>query len=83
MVPLGDVAHLSGGSWRVVSSDTAAAAWFVTAPNHFELASSGQVIVHHVDSNYTIDGAVDLRFPSGRVAGAFQAEWISRAVFCG
>ena len=39
------LAHLSGGSWRVASGDTAAAAWYFSGPNEFEIASAGRVAV--------------------------------------
>lgn len=77
------LAHLSGGSWRIVNSDTAAAALYISAPNQFEAASGGGVTVHRVGADFTIEGELDLWFPSRRVAGEFRAAWVSRAVVCG
>jgi hypothetical protein len=76
--------RLAGGSWLVAIGDTAAAAWYFTAPGDFAVATSGQVTVDLVEPDTTLQGSVDLRFPSaGRVTRSFRAAWISRAPLCG
>ena len=76
------VSDVAGGVWEV-DGDSAAAAYF-TGPADFEVASDGWIRVQVVGADTTVEGSVDLTFPTaGRVAGGFRAVWISAAPLCG
>ncbi|HEY6107486.1 MAG TPA: hypothetical protein VIV56_01160 [Gemmatimonadales bacterium] len=76
--------HLAGGSWLIAAGDTSAAAWYYTAPNQFEVATGGHVMVTAVQPDTTIEGSLDVTFPAaGRVTGGFRSVWIAGAPLCG
>lgn len=74
--------RLSGRTWVVAGNGAEGAAWsFLTGPNP-EIATSGEVTVNAVTSDNTIEGRLDLTFPSGRVAQDFRARWLPRVQLC-
>ena len=76
--------RLGGRTWVVAGNGAEGEAWawsFLTGPNP-ELATNGEVRVNTVDPDNTIDGWVDLTFPSGRVAQNFRARWLPRVQYC-
>jgi hypothetical protein len=74
---------LAGRTFLVGSGGTAGAS-YNGAPNSFESASMGRVIIASVDADSTIHGEVSLTFPSRQVVVAFTAPWIHRTgVLCG
>jgi hypothetical protein len=76
--------RLGQQSWTVANEQGMAAAWFFSAPNNAQNATSGRVTVNIVDTTSTIQGSVDLTFPAvGRVSGGFRASWIPRTLMCG
>ena len=76
--------HLAGGSWLIAAGDTSADAWYYTAPNHFEVATGGHVMVMIVQPDTTIEGSVDVTFlGAGRITGGFRSLWIASAPLCG
>lgn len=76
--------HLAGGSWLIAAGDTSAAAWYYTAPNQFDVAASGHVMVMAVQPDTTIEGSVDIIFPAaGRITGGFRSAWIVNSPLCG
>jgi hypothetical protein len=78
------LSRLAGGSWVVAASDTAAAGWYFTGPNSFQVATGGRVEVNGIEPDTTVQGFADLTFPAvGRVTGAFRAAWIPYSPLCG
>ena len=60
-----------------ISSQSNAAAWFHQGPGNGENATAGYLMVGSGNAGGTIDGLVDLLFPTaGHVHGTFHAEWI-------
>jgi hypothetical protein len=78
-VPVGQLT----GVWPI-ATNTAAAAWFHPNGSTYELAESGYMIVSSVDSDNTVTGSLDLRFPnSGHINTAFRAKFRPNNVLCG
>lgn len=76
--PLEEIA----GRSRTIGED--AAAWYFSAPNQFEVASTGSVSIESVRSDSTVVGSARLWFPNrGRINGAFTASWINVPMLCG
>jgi hypothetical protein len=76
-------AQLTAHVWPI-ASNTEAAAWFHPDASTDELAESGYMIVSSVDSDNTITGSVDLRFPdAGHIKTAFSAKWHPNNILCG
>jgi hypothetical protein len=73
------VEQVGGQAWRVgAGAETLAS--FQSAGNISENAKSGYVITNSVSADKTIEGTVNLTFPSaGHIGGSFHAEWISQA----
>ena len=72
------------GAMLPISTHSNAAAWFHTNANDNEIATSGYLMVGSGSAGGTLEGSVNLQFPSaGRVHGAFHAEWIPTNVLCG
>ena len=75
--------RLGQESWGVGNEHGMAAAWFFSAPSNSQPATSGRVTVNLVDTTSTIQGSVDLMFPTVGVSGGFRASWIPRTLLCG
>ena len=74
--------RLSGRTWVVAGNGAEGAAWrFLNGANP-EIATSGEVRVDAVATDNTLDGWVELTFPSGRVAQNFRARWLPRVEYC-
>jgi len=77
------VDQLTGHLWPISDGNTEAAAWFHPDDSSYELAATGYMIVNSVDSDNTIKGSVDIRFPeAGRIKGGFRATWLLRNTIC-
>jgi hypothetical protein len=71
------------GVWPIASANTEAAAWFHPNGSTYEIAESGYMIVTSVDSDNTVTGSVDIRFPdSGHIKTAFRAKFRPNNVLC-
>lgn len=80
----GSLASLIGRTIDVSAGGGAGGAWYVPAPNDFELATTGTLRITAVLDDGTVEGALDVRFPvSGRMHGGFRAAWRPRTLFCG
>jgi hypothetical protein len=80
--PLG---RLTERSWTMngAAADADGAAVYYTTDGS-ELATSGEVRVNTVDSDRTLHGFADLRFPTlGHIRGEFHAAWNPRVTVCG
>ena len=67
--------EIAGRTWAL-NGVPDGAAWRHTGPRDFEVATRAAVTVLRVAADTTIDGAVDLAFPSGaRVRQAVRAAW--------
>jgi hypothetical protein len=76
--------QLAGHVWPISSVNTEAAAWFRPNASTFELAETGYMIVTSVDSDNTVKGSVDLRFPdAGHIKSSFRAKWRPNNILCG
>jgi hypothetical protein len=85
--------NLRPGTWRSPSDNATAA--YVTGPNQYEVGS-GRIEIGRLGPRLiaqdtaapqlaaaeTVDGTVDLQFPSRNVTGSFRARWIARPVTC-
>ena len=79
----GTVDEIRGPTWPI-SSNSNAAAWFHPNASDYEIATSGYLMIGAGKAGETLDGLVDLEFPSaGHVHGTFHAEWIPTNVLCG
>jgi hypothetical protein len=74
--------RLSGRTWVVAGNGAQGAARSFLNGANPEIATSGQVRVNAVAPDNTIEGWVDLTFPSGRVAQNFRARWLPRVQLC-
>jgi hypothetical protein len=78
------VTAISGRTWTLAGTASDGNAWFQSAPSNSpglvqppELATGGYMIVTSVGSDNTIEGTVDLTFPSGEhIRGGFRAPWV-------
>ena len=71
------------GAMLPISTHSNAAAWFHPNANEYEIATSGYLMVGSGSAGGTLEGSVNLQFPSaGRVHGAFHADWIPTNVLC-
>jgi hypothetical protein len=78
------VDQLTGHVWPIASVNTEAGALFHPDASTYEMAESGYMIVSSVDSENTITGSVDLRFPdAGHIKTAFSAKWQPSNILCG
>jgi hypothetical protein len=78
------VDQLTSHVWPISSANTEAAAWFHRDGSTYELAETGYMIVTSVESDKTVSGSVDLRFPdSGHIRSVFRATWVPRDLICG
>lgn len=77
--------RLTGRSWSLTGAETEGGAWFFATPGTFEVATRGEVTVRAVSADNTVEGTVDLRFPSaGRIRGGFKASWLNLpTLLCG
>ena len=76
--------RLGQQAWAVGNELGMAVAWFFSTPSNSQHATGGRVTVSVVDTASTIQGSIDLTFPSiGRVNGGFRASWIPRTPLCG
>lgn len=68
---------------HVWSVNTEAGAWFHPDASTYEMAETGYMIVSSVDSDNTVTGEVDLRFPNaGHIRSAFRATWVLNNSIC-
>lgn len=75
---------LANRSWSLRASAGEGAAWFHSTTSAFEIASSGSVRVTSVSADTSLEGNVDVTFPTaGRIRGGFTAPWIFRPALCG
>jgi hypothetical protein len=73
------VEEISGKVWSVDGTSSATAS-FQSEGNTLENPTSGYVITSSVSADTTVDGTVNLTFPTGgHIVGGFHARWISRA----
>lgn len=80
-VPVGP-SQLTAHMWPI-ASNAEAAAWFYPDVSTSEIAESGYMIVNSVDSDNTINGSLDLFFPSaGHIKSEFHAKWRPNNVLC-
>jgi len=80
------VTAISGRTWTLAGTASDGNASFQSAPSNNsglvqfpipELATGGYMIVTSVGSDNTIEGAVDVTFPSaGHIRGGFRAAWV-------
>jgi len=71
------------GVWPI-ATNTEAAAWFHPNGSTYESADTGYMIVGSVDSDNTVTGSVDLRFPdAGHIKTAFRAKFRPNNILCG
>lgn len=76
--------QLTAHVWPIASTNTEAGAWFHPDASTYEVAQTGYLIVSSVDSNNTVTGSVDLRFPeAGHIKTAFSAKWQPNNILCG
>ncbi len=79
----GTISQISGRVWPIATNSDAAA-WFHPATNASEIATNGYLMVGSANADKTVDGSVDLQFPSaGHFHGSFHAGWIPSNVLCG
>jgi hypothetical protein len=79
----GTIDQISGRTWPIATNSDAAA-WFHPTANNYEIATSGYLMIGPANANKTVDGSVDLQFPSaGHFHGSFHAGWIPSNVLCG
>jgi len=72
------VGEISGKVWSVDGTSFATAS-FQSEGNTLESPTSGYVITSSVSADTTVDGTVNLNFPTGgHIVGGFHAPWISR-----
>jgi hypothetical protein len=78
------VTAISGRTWTLAGTASDGNAWFQSAPSNNELATGGYMIVNSVGSDNTIEGTVDVTFPSaGHIRGGFRAPWLPNTSLCG
>jgi hypothetical protein len=70
------VEQIGGKTWTIGTSTDAAAIYQLTADS-LQSATAGTVVTSSVSADKTIDGTVDIKFPSARIIGPFHAAWIS------
>lgn len=74
---------LNGRSLPLTGPSAGGSAQYVTSAG-FTSASAGEVTIAEVRADTSIEGTVELDFPSlGRVRGTFSAAWVSRTLVCG
>ncbi len=77
------IERLTPGFWILAGSESEASAQYFFAADSAEFAGAGRLTITAVDTDTTIHGAVDLRFPTaGRMTGTFQAVWLPRVPAC-
>jgi hypothetical protein len=70
------------GVWPIATSSEAGA-WFHKDGTTYEVAESGYMIVTSVDSDYTVTGSVDIRFPNaGQIKTVFRAKIRPNVALC-
>lgn len=70
------------GVWPI-ATNTEAGAWFHKDGTSYEFAESGYMIVTSVDSDNTVTGSVDIRFPdAGQIKTAFRAKIRPNVALC-
>ena len=67
---------LAAHTWSV-GTNNPASAMYVPWPGTTQWASSGSITITSVDSTKTVEGVLDLQFPSRMVATQFKAPWIA------
>src|ERR1700682_4850295 len=79
----GTIDQVSGRTWPIAANSDAAA-WFRSTSRSYEIATGGYLTVGPARADKTVDGSVDLQFPSeGHLHGSFHAGWIPSNVLCG
>jgi hypothetical protein len=75
---------LSGHAWVLAGSKADGGAWFHSSVSKFEIATNGYMAVKSVGADNTIEGSVDIRFPTaGHIRGGFRAVWLPATMLCG
>ena len=70
--------ELDGQRWELTGPDSEGGAWHHPTANEFEIATYGVLVVNSISADSTVEGEVNLLFPSGRhVWGGFRAVWFS------
>ena len=76
--------HLAGRSWSLAPDDGEGGAWSHPTATELEIATGGTATVTAVRPDSTVEGSVDVTFPSGtRLRGTFRAPWHPRQMLCG
>jgi hypothetical protein len=73
------VTAISGWTWTLADGNALFQSAPSTGPQNYnnELATGGYMIVNSVGSDNTIEGTVDVTFPSaGHIRGGFRAAWL-------
>ena len=80
-IPVGP-SELTAHAWPI-GSNTEAGAWFQRDATTSGIAGSGSMIVNSVSAGNSIDGSLDLQFPTvGTVKNEFHAKWLSDSFYC-
>jgi len=78
------VDQLTAHVWPVAGTNAEAGAWFHRDASTYELAETGYMIVTSVNSDNTVTGSIDIRFPdAGHIKTAFSAKWQPNIILCG
>ena len=73
---------LAGRTWSLAGSGSEGGAWFNASFAPSEVATRGLMTVSSVGSDNTVEGSVDLTFPSGHIHGGFHALWRPNNIVC-
>ena len=77
------VEELDGRRWEI-GPNSEGGAWYHQTATEFEIATWGVLAVNSVSEDLTVEGEVNLVFPSGRhVWGEFRAIWFTSNRLCG
>ena len=71
------VGALANRTWSLAVSSAEGSAWFHATTSGFETPSGGTVRVTAVSADSTLEGTVDVTFPTaGRIRGGFSASYV-------
>jgi hypothetical protein len=73
---------LGGHGWVVTANSDGMFAVFQPSTGDVEIATSGYLTAKSVNADNSIDGVVDLSFPSGHVQSEFHATFITSTMLC-
>jgi len=78
------VDQLTAHIWPVAGTNAEAGALFHPDASTYEMAETGYMIVTSVNSDNTVTGSIDIRFPdAGHIKTAFSAKWQPNIILCG